>query len=657
MNRPARLLSFALCLSALAPSAGAQTPAGAKAPAAAQKKSAAKKPAADAAADPMAEVRRASAVSLVSALADEARAFGDPALRARVQARAADALWDTERERARALFRRAWDAAEAADRDTASLSDAERRRRSIAQGAAGPRGLLNMRREVAILASKRDRELGEEFLTRMDEARKSEESGAATANASASAAAAAAQAPGQPAFNPDNPPAAMAQRLGLAQQLLEDGDVERALQFADPALYPVNTFGMNVLNTLREKDAAAADKRFMALVTRAASDPAADANTVSLLSSYVFTPFLYITVRPDGNSHTRQWRGQTTPPAGLDAGVRNAFLNAAAQILLRPLPPPEEDRSSSGRIGGYVVTTRMLPLFERHAPDRAAALRARQALLTQDTPERNRRPDDRLLTRGVAPEDASRDEVQEALDRIERAKSPGERDMLYFRAAMGSLEKDPARAREFAEKIEDADTRRQLLSFMAFQQVQDAVRGRRPDDALRLSRSDELTRVQRAWGLTEAARLLSKEQPGRAAEALDEAAAEARRIEDGTPERVRALVAVATQLAALDRARAWGLMEEVVKSANALPDFSGEDGEITVRVEFKGGGAMTQNINAESFDLSGVFTALAAEDFDRAAALARTLKAEAPRSVATLAIARSVLVKKAEREATAAAAN
>ncbi len=646
MNRPACLLSFALCLSTLAPVANAQT-----APAAQKKKPAAKKPAADAAAaDPMAEVRRASAVSLVSALAEEARAFGETALRARVQARAADALWETDRERARSLFQRAWEAAEAHDKETQNLSDAERRRRAIAQGAAGSRGLLNMRREVVILASKRDRELGEEFLARMDEARKAEESATAAAPAATQGPA---QAPGQP-FNPDNPPPAMAQRLGLAQQLLEDGDVEHAMQFADPALYPINTFGMNILNTLREKDAAAADKRFMALVTRAAGDPLADANSVSLLSSYPFTPFLYVTVKPNGSAHTRQWRNNTAPPPGLDPRVREAFLNAAAQILLRPLPPAEEDRTSSGRIGGYVVATRMLAIFDRYAPDKAAALRARQALLAQDTPEKNKRPDDPLLTRGVVPEDPNRDKVQEALNKLEQAKSPSERDRLYFQAAMESFGKDPARARELAEKIEDVDTRKQLIAFMAFQQVQDAVNGKRGDDALRLSRGDELTRVQRAWGLTEAARLLAKDQPGRAGEALDEAAAEARRLDDGTPERVRALIAVATQLAALDRARAWELMGEVVKSANALPDFSGEDGEITVRVEFKGGGAMTQNSNVESFDLTGVFSALAREDFERAAALARTLKSEGPRAVAMLAIARSVLVKKPERAAAAA---
>jgi hypothetical protein len=560
-----------------------------------------------------------------------------------VQARAGDALWDTDKEKARQLFRRAWEAAEAADRDSANLSDAERRRRAIAQGGAGARGLLNMRREVVILAARRDRELGEEFLSKLDESRKAEESGASATNAP--------QVPAQTneqRINPDNPPAQMMQRLNLAQQLLDDGDVERAVQFADPVLYPVNTFGMNILNTLREKNRAAADQRFMSLVARAGADPLSDANSVSLLSSYVFTPFLYVTVRPDGNSHTRQWRGDIAPPAEMEPRVREAFLSAAFQVLLRPLPPAEEDGTSSGRMGAYVVATRMLPLFERYAPDRAAALRARQAQLAQDTPDRGNRIDDELLTRGIVPEDPNRDRAADALAKLDNAKNPHERDMIYFRAAMETFGTDPDKARELAGKIEDPDTRKQMFSFIAFRLVQSALEAKKADDVLRYSRGDELSRVQRVWGLTEAARLLTKEQPGRAAEALDEAAAEARKLDDGTPERVRALLAVATRLTELDRPRAWEVMHEVVKAANALPDFSGEGGEITVRVEFKGGGAMTQNNNVESFDLTGVFAALAREDFDRAAALARTLKAEGPRSVAMLAVARSVLVKKQE---------
>jgi hypothetical protein len=210
---------------------------------------------------------------------------------------------------------------------------------------------------------------------------------------------------------------------------------------------------------------------------------------------------------------------------------------------------------------------------------------------------------------------------------------------------------DAERARELAGKIEDVDTRRQMFAFIAFRAVQEAVRDKRGEDAVRLSRSEELTRVQRAWGFTEAARLLAREQPGAAVEALDAAAEEARRVDESSPDRVRALVAVATQLHALDRGRTWELMSEVAKAANALPEFSGEDGQMTIRVEFKGGGAMSSDSNVESFDLTGVFGSLAREDFDRAAALARSFKGESARAVATLAVARAGLAKKKERAA------
>src|SRR5918999_1558808 len=158
MKRPPRVIALALCLSALAPNVPArQTPGQPKKPA--PKKAAASKEA-----DPMAEVRRNTAVSVVSTLAEEARAFGDPILRARVQARAADALWDTEKERARALFRRAWEAAEAADRENERLSPEERRARAVARGGAGAQNLPNMRRQVVKPAAKRDPPPGEEFL-------------------------------------------------------------------------------------------------------------------------------------------------------------------------------------------------------------------------------------------------------------------------------------------------------------------------------------------------------------------------------------------------------------------------------------------------------------------------------------------------------------
>src|SRR6266536_4003702 len=69
--------------------------------------------------------RRAQAQSMLISLAADAGRFNDQKLRARTLARIADALWDTDAERGRTLFRRAWDAAETADKESQQLQQEE----------------------------------------------------------------------------------------------------------------------------------------------------------------------------------------------------------------------------------------------------------------------------------------------------------------------------------------------------------------------------------------------------------------------------------------------------------------------------------------------------------------------------------------------------
>src|SRR6185369_6518040 len=121
--------------------------------------------------------QRTVAIALVSTLADEARSFKDRTRRARVQARAADVLWDSDPERARELFRRAWEAAEVVD---AEKHADEMRRMDSEPGRVVVRGSPSLRAEVLRLAAKRDRKLGEEFLKALDEATEKERSEAAT---------------------------------------------------------------------------------------------------------------------------------------------------------------------------------------------------------------------------------------------------------------------------------------------------------------------------------------------------------------------------------------------------------------------------------------------------------------------------------------------
>ena len=113
MRLPFAVIALSLCLSLFAAVAFAQP-----------KKSKTNTEEADA----EAAQQRTVAISLVTSLADEARSFKDQTRRARVQARAADVLWDTDPERARELFRRGWEAAEIVDAETAKKRADEMKR-------------------------------------------------------------------------------------------------------------------------------------------------------------------------------------------------------------------------------------------------------------------------------------------------------------------------------------------------------------------------------------------------------------------------------------------------------------------------------------------------------------------------------------------------
>ncbi|MGH9957220.1 MAG: hypothetical protein ACREBC_08835, partial [Pyrinomonadaceae bacterium] len=188
--------------------------------------------------DAVAAQRRVVAVSLLTALADEARAFRDQTGRARVQAQAADALWDTDEERARDLFRRAWEAADIADSETAKQQAEDLRKQSAAGGPIVMRNRPEVRNEVLRLVARRDAKLGEEFLKSLTEANDREANAVAAEMRRNS-------------LNTFNATTAAGRRLRLARQLLDDGDIERAVQFAAPVLNQVNIDSIYFLSALR----------------------------------------------------------------------------------------------------------------------------------------------------------------------------------------------------------------------------------------------------------------------------------------------------------------------------------------------------------------------------------------------------------------------
>lgn len=629
--RALALFIAALCFISLPTGAEAQTNAAKPAP---ESKPPARKPAKPSTApDPLAEVRRSMAVSLVLTLADEARSFRDGVLAARVQMRAADALWEADNERARELFRRAWDAADAADREAQRRQEEDRRKQEAATGTYAIFNAPNLRAEVLRLSARRDRALGEEFLAKLDEARKRDEEATETKDDSVLS-----------RLDPQRPSRSQAERLQLARNLLAD-DVERAVQFAEPALSSVSMQGLYFLSSLRQKNAKLADDRYAAMLQRAALDPSSDANTVSLLSSYIFTPSLFITVEPKGGVNSSRFGGDDSTATGVSPALRNAFLSAAAQILLRPLPQPQQDGTTSGRGGLYFITARMLPLFDQYLPQRSPALRAQLAALAQEVSDDVRSERNRWLKEGLEPEaEGSANEVQDALDIANREANPERRNMAYARAALTAASRGDIRARDYADKIDDTEMRKAARAYVDYDLVNSAINRKDAQEAARLTRTGELTTIQRVWGYTESAGLLAKANPERALELLEEALLEANRIGASDADHARALVAVSTRMFQVNPARGWEIISEAIKASNSADGFTGEDGRVTARFVSKGSVSLSSS-SAPGFDLAGIFGSLAREDFNRAIQLAREFKTEAPRAAATLAIARAVLTQ------------
>ena len=576
----------------------------------------------------IAEQERQFAVSLITTLADEARSYNDLALRPRILARAADALWDTDNDGARALFRRAWDAAEKADADDASTS--LRKTSAAVMLIALPRtGSNDLRSEVFILAGRRDRALSEEFLAKLIEAKEEKErqvrsdashtvnDGWTTSDESS-------------------------KRLELSLRLLEEGEVERAFEFAAPALFQVNQKSISFLSKLRLKKPDLADRQFMLLLARAEADPTADANIVSGLSSYAFTPGLYLTFFADGGVNwIPVFETITVPDLPID--VRNKFFQVAAGILLRPSPPPDQDRTSAGLIGRYMVIKRLLPLFDRYAPDSAVALRTELTALAERGSSILVDAEADFLRQGIEREANAGSLIDRLEERVSRAKSEQERDSIYSDIAAALATRGDLKAQQIADKIENSYRREMTRQYVDLCLFRFAIARKDLATATRLARLESLNHVQRTWALTQIAKLLKSDRT-RVMETLEEALAEARRIDADDENRARMMIAIANQFLTIDTVRPWEVGAEAVKAANSVETFSGDDSVLTLPFIASSG---LKLIELDTCNLAAFVSQLAKLDFTRANDLAKDFKYDAPRAVATLATARAALEKSA----------
>jgi hypothetical protein len=568
--------------------------------------------------------RHTFAVAIIMSLAADARSYKDLALRARVLARCADVLWDTDPDGSRILLRQAWEAAEKAD----VTEDAG------SPNSSAPVMVIAVRRweggdsraEVLNVAARRDQSLADELLAKLI---------AAEAKAAQSTA---------PVHDTWTTSEETSKRLSFAHRLLDQNEAEKAFEFALPALDRVHEKSISFLSRLRLLKPSLADKQFMLLLARTELDPSADANTVSGLSSYAFTPGLYVMFTADGGV---RWTpaSETIAAPNLPPEVRNSFFRVAAKILLRPLPPPNQDLTSSGLIGKYMVMKRLLPLFEQYAPDTAVALQSQLIALAEQAAN-NVDDDDFLLTQGIVREPDHRNVLDRLPERAGRAKNERERDEIYADAAAILASQGNPVAQDITDKIDASYRREMVRRYVDISLLRTALAKKDGTLALRFAKAASLDHAQRTWAYLQIAPLLRDSDTRRALELLEEALNEARRIDADDSNRALLIIGIAIQLLASDTVRSWEVAAEGIKAANASEEFSGEANGLSVSLVTSSGLKLI-NLDTSSSNLSVLLCSLAKQDLSRATDLAKSLKYEAPRAVATLAVA-SAAIKRAK---------
>jgi hypothetical protein len=431
--------------------------------------------------------------------------------------------------------------------------------------------------------------------------------------------------------------------LVFAETLLPT-DFQTALSVARSTLRdPATMYLPHFLYGVAKVDRGAADALF-----KEALAAYADRDIVSLLylSQYPFAlnypvvldlPYMY-----------------SGPPEGFagDPELQRQFVAALLGLAERRLaalaqqPPPDGGpRRQSEPEMIYLSLRALEPLSGARQPaalERITALEGQAVILL--SPERQRavasNPDretpDQVLSK-------SNERFDDLLEQAERQADPDRRDSSTAFAILFASAAAPAeRVEAAAQKIGDAETRRQVLNWLYFARAQIATKTGALDDARKLAERVEALDERALLFLEIADEGLKRAgDRGRAAELLGAVVAAAQRAPE-TEAKARALLGVAYLYARFDYPRGLDVIGEAVKTINRLRDPDLAAATLARKVQGRSFSTFMSH-PMPGFSLENTFRELGARDFEGALLVANGLDDRYLRAVASLALASKCL--------------
>jgi len=558
-------------------------------------------------------------VALLEQLADQARLSSNLGFAVRAQSQAAKLLWPQERDRARAIYQRAFQSLAESAKPRENSSNSEVSKAPVGPSSS-PAEKRQLRTELLNQVAARDPEFAEELargLANSSENPKGDcgdnrfdcTSGGSTAS------------PLQPApvATRSREDAERCELLMSAALQIVERDPQQAITFAQMSVaIGISPNLSRLLTLMRTVDSERADLLFSNAVAQLEHSAQVDLADIRTLGSYV------VSVVNSGTKH----------PMSKQLVLR--FLNFAFSQIAEQESVSQRVNRRDDSAALYFIGRQLTELFGRYLPYRVNEL---QRYIGDQSDAGYY---DEVIDPGALKVSAPGDIAREAIESVDLA----ERDSLFARAALAWLSQtEPKEAQTTALKISDAATRDRVL----VQIVRRYSFEKRIDDALGLTRriTDYTSRVELLVLLSSAARA-SKDNV-RAAEMLDEAATLSLKAPP-TQERAGSLVMIASSFSSFDTLRSFEVLQSAVKAINDLVAQQQESKD-----EAAGPGKRTKAAPAFSLDelfatrFDSTLAALAKADFDGALALARQLPGEEASVIAQLAVCGGGLITTTSR--------
>jgi hypothetical protein len=566
--------------------------------------------------DAAAKLLQIRVVEVLRRTADESKQWDNREVAATVQVKCADLLWDADADAARAILTQAW----------ATAGKVEEQQREHSQFRNYSKR-AEIRREVLLVAKRRDDVLAKKWIDEMSEEKEAERDNG-----------------GRGIF--DDRTARSTVLLQMALASAKDNPTAAA-DFAIESLRDGISFGFqNVLIALQEQSFDLAESVFRAALNRLATVGMTDPNELLILHSYLYSPGrIRAANTTDSQGQITLAVGRSpvtiTPAAQYKPALALDFLKLASDLLLRaPLPSETADPQSSARAQISVIET-LIGRVGQVSQEKAAQLSTRLQTLLADaqfTPVPPTPPEGFIEPH---PGEKSGEYNQRRVDYLEELAEHESgalrKDIAFAKAAAATEIESYERGWRIAGRISDKELRSGVTDWLTYRATLHFIEKKDFEKSYALIGKNDDAAQRAVCLIAGAQKLIEAKDTARADEWLREAINLMRK---SPPDENWAKIALGIVAAygKFDPTAALSSLQDAVKLANQFPvDLVNTDAAPPLQ-RFSGITTSDAAYSTRGFSLEAAIAGFGAKDFESVYVVLRDMQTPEARGLAVVTL-------------------